>query len=231
MSHDARHRARPFRFATLAAIAAAVVTLALSGGAGALAGTSHAHASRAAHGLNARQLAFHDGMRKLWEDHITWTRLAIVSFAAGNADFDPTAARLLRNQVDIGNAFKPYYGARAGHRLTVLLRAHILEAVAILKAAKAGDAMALAQAKAAWYRNADQIARFLHRLNPRHWPLRTADRLMRMHLDETLKEAVDRLAGRFMADIRDYEAVHHHILKMADVLSNGIMAQFPARFA
>jgi hypothetical protein len=54
--------------------------------------------------------------------------------------------------------------------------------------------------------------------------------MMKTHLDETLKEAQDRLAGNFAADIADYEAVHRSILEMADMLSDGIMRQFPRRF-
>src|ERR1043165_2001103 len=82
---------------------------------------------------------FHDAMRKLWEDHITWTRLYIVSFAAGLPDTDAVAARLLKNQEDIGNAIRPVYGNDAGDKLTQLLKDHINGAVDILKAAKAGD--------------------------------------------------------------------------------------------
>jgi hypothetical protein len=180
--------------------------------------------------LNARQVAFHDGLRKLWEDHITWTRLAIVSFAAGLPDLPATENRLLANQADIGNAIEPYYGHKAGNRLTALLRHHILGAVALLQAAKAGDAGAVSKASAAWYANANQIADFLHAANPRHWPRRAMRTMMKEHLDETLAEAEDRLEGRFAADIRDYEAVHRHILAMADMLSDGIMRQFPGRF-
>ena len=101
----------------------------------ALVGT-HGHATPATKALTARQLAFHDAMRKLWEDHITWTRLAIVSFAGGLPDLQATEARLLANQVDIGNAIKPFYGRTAGNRLSALLKAHILGAVALLQAAK-----------------------------------------------------------------------------------------------
>jgi hypothetical protein len=36
--------------------------------------------------------------------------------------------------------------------------------------------------------------------------------------------------GNYAADIKDYDAVVHHILAMADILSNGIIAQFPAKF-
>jgi len=51
---------------------------------------------------------------------------------------------------------------------------------------------------------------------------------MKMHLDLTLKEAVDRLEGK--DDVSDYDNVHNHILRFADVLSNGIIKQFPAKF-
>src|SRR5690242_6476266 len=190
---------------------------------------THEHAG-SAHALTARQLAFHDAMRKLWEDHITWTRLAIVSFAGGLPDLPATEARLLANQVDIGNAIKPYYGRTAGNRLTALLKEHILGAVALLQAAKSGDQTAIGQASAAWYANANQIADFLHAANPHAWSRTTMRAMMKTHLDQTLAEAQHRLQGNFAADVRDYDAVHRHILEMADTLSDGIMRQFPKRF-
>src|SRR5215471_1703569 len=82
---------------------------------------------------------FHDAMRQLWEDHITWTRLYIVSAAAGLPDADQTARRLLKNQADIGDAVATYYGAGAGQALTALLRSHILTAAKLIGAAKSGD--------------------------------------------------------------------------------------------
>jgi hypothetical protein len=190
---------------------------------------SHDHAA-AAQRVTAHQLAFHDAMRKLWEDHITWTRLAIVSFAGGLPDLQATEARLVANQVDLGNAIKPFYGAAAGNRLTGLLKEHILGAVALLQAAKSGDADQIGKASAAWYANGHQVADLLHAANPRAWSRAEMRAMMKTHLDQTLKEADDRLGGRYAADARDYEAIHRHILAMADELSTGIMQQFPKRF-
>ncbi len=118
---------------------------------------------------NAAQVAFHDAMRKLWEDHVTWTRLAIVTFAADYGGFNATAARLLQNQVDIGDAIKPFYGDAAGAQLTALLHDHITIAVEILQAAKAGDTAAFDEAKDRWYENAKDIADFLSAANPEFW--------------------------------------------------------------
>jgi hypothetical protein len=178
----------------------------------------------------SKAIRFHDDMRKLWEDHITWTRLAIVSFAASLPDFDQTAARLLRNQEDIGNAIKPYYGRRAGNQLTALLKEHIGGAVDLLMAAKAGEDAAFASAKRAWYANGREIARFLNGASPRFLPLAAVRRMMRGHLDQTLVEAGHRLRGEYAADARAYEQVHRHILLMADAISGAIIKQFPGRF-
>ena len=186
------------------------------------------------HGAVATRAAFHDAMRKLWEDHIIWTRQYIVSAATQTgdlADIGPTRDRLLANQADIGNALKPFYGNAAGNRVTALLRDHILTAAELIAAAKAHDQDAVAAASAAWYRNADDIATALNSLNPKHWPLDEMKAHMKDHLDLTLGEAVARLQGRYADDIAAYDRVHAQILAMADVLSRGIIAQFPAQFA
>jgi hypothetical protein len=177
------------------------------------------------------RVAFNQEMRKLWEDHIIWTRLYIVSVAGNLPDQAPTAARLFQNQVDIGNAIKPFYGDAAGNQLAGLLHDHIALAAQLLAAAKAGDANGVATTTAAWYANASQIAAFLQGANPKNWPLSAVQPMMKEHLDLTLREAVDRLQGNFAADIADYEQVHLAILTMADMLSSGIIAQFPEKFA
>ena len=175
-------------------------------------------------------VAFHADMRKLWEDHVTWTRLYIVSAVAGLSDAGPTADRLLKNQADIGDAIAIFYGADAGEKLTGLLREHILTAADLVAAAKAGDANAVAIQKANWYANADAISDFLAAANPA-WPQAEMRQMMRTHLDQTLTEATARLTGDWTADIAAYDAIHLHILHMADFLADGIVTQFPDRFS
>ena len=97
-------------------------------------------------------------------------------------------------------------------------------------AASAGDQGAVERHSRAWYRNANQIADFLSEANPRHWPRREMRSMMREHLDLTLAEAVAHLEGDHRAEIRTYDLIHRQILEMADMLSDGIAAQFPKRF-
>lgn len=178
----------------------------------------------------AKQNVFRAAMRELWEDHVVWTRQVIVAVIAGTPDTNAALERLLRNQTDIGNTIKPFYGEAAGDQLTALLREHILIAGTLLTTAKSGDTAAFATAKTDWYRNGDDIAGFLAAANP-HWPLADMQAAMVGHLDTTLAEAVARLTGDWNADVVAYDAVHQHILHMADTLSDGIIAQFPSAFA
>jgi hypothetical protein len=181
--------------------------------------------------VTARQLAFRNSMRVLWEQHVAWTRLAIVSFNGSLPDLAATEARLLRNQVDIGNAVKPFYGRAAGNQLTALLRRHILIAVDILADVKGGHQHALNGDLEHWYANANQISAFLHRANPHNWPLPALRSMMHRHLKLTTDEAVAELSGKYPASVAAYDRVEREILGMADMLSTGIIKQFPHRFS
>jgi hypothetical protein len=210
-------------------LAALVVAAALA--APAIGSVPAATAARGHDGQVTRKaVALHDAMRALWQSHGTWTVRAIVDFAGGLPDTQFAINRLLRNQTEIGNAVKPYYGRKAGNQLTALLTGHINAAVALLQAAKSGNADATAKAKAAFYANGNRIARFLHTANPRHWSLPAMQKMMRIHLDQVVGLAVDQLQGRYAAAVGLYDVYIGHILDMADMLSKGIVQQFPARF-
>jgi hypothetical protein len=216
----------PIAVTALVAFLSAVGALAVSSGPA----MGHRDAMHHPAALSSKAVALRMDMRKLWEDHITWTRLAIISLETGTPDTQATVARLLRNQTDIGNAIKPYYGKAAGNALTKLLREHILIAADVIAAAKAGKQGELSDAQARWTANADQIAATLHGVNPRNWKLAAMKAEMHRHLALTTNEAVARLQGNWSADVAAYDAVHRHILHMADMLSAGIIKQFPARF-
>ena len=155
----------------------------------------------------------------------------VISLTTDAPDSKATVGRLLRNQTDLGNAIEPFYGAVAGKQLTSLLREHILIAADVIAAARKGDQAALRSEQARWNGNADRIAAFLSSANPRNWKPAATKSMMRAHLGLTTAEVVARLQRNWAADVRAYDRVHRQILHMADMLSGGIVAQFPARFA
>jgi hypothetical protein len=224
----------PLALTMLVALFSALVALAVAGGHDAA-----AHANGDGHGSAAapdativtpKKVAFHDEMRRLWEDHVTWTRLAIISLTGDTPDTEATVGRLLQNQTDIGDAVKPFYGVAAGEELTRLLREHILIAADLIAAAKAGNEAALADAQSRWTSNAEEIAGFLAGANPRFWDRDEMETMLQEHLRLTTNEAVARLQGDWAADVAAYDQIHIQALGMADMLSTGIVKQFPARF-
>jgi hypothetical protein len=169
-------------------------------------------------------------LRKLWSDHVIWTREYIVAAVAGTPDADAAAGRLLKNQEDIGAAIVPYYGEAAGTALTDLLKQHILIAVDLVAAAKAGDTDAFAKHDARWSDNITQIADFLAGANP-NWPKQDVLDLLALHLKLTKDETVARLTGDWAADVTAFDDIFTEIMVLADALHDGIVAQFPDRFA
>jgi phage terminase Nu1 subunit (DNA packaging protein) len=169
-------------------------------------------------------------MRKIWEDHITYTRNYIISAVADLNDTDAVAKRLLKNQEDIGDAIEPYYGSAAGGKLTVLLKDHILIATEVVKAAKAGDKDQLASAQSKWSSNGKDIAIFLSSANP-SLPQKTLENMLQKHLDLITGQIVARLNKDWAADINNYDEGHQHMLMFADMLVEGIAKQFPQKFA
>lgn len=169
-------------------------------------------------------------MRKLWEDHVTWTRNVIFCIMDDLPGTEQAVNRLLQNQDDIGNAIKPVYGEDAGKRLTTLLRTHITQAADLLKAARKNDKAEFDRLNELWFQNADEISTFLSSANPK-WRLADMKKMMHDHLTLTLEEAVARQKKDYAADVIAYDKVHDEILAMADMLSDGIIMQFPDKFA
>jgi hypothetical protein len=169
-------------------------------------------------------------MRKLWADHVIWTRQYIVSAALGDPSAQAASERLLKNQEDIGNAVAQYYGAAAGSKLTDLLKQHILIAVDLVSAAKAGDATKQAAADKRWHDNAAEIATFLSGANP-NWPKQALLDMLNQHLALTTQEAVARLQKNWTADVTAFDSIFSQAMEMADALSDGIAKQFPTKVA
>nr|WP_241675002.1 glycosyltransferase [Paenibacillus luteus] len=167
--------------------------------------------------------------RKLWIDHVVWTRNYIVSAAAELQDQQKVLDRLLKNQQDIGDAIKPYYGEEAGNKLAALLREHILIAGKIVDAAKQGNQAAVETYNKEWYKNADDIAQFLSSANP-NWSNKQLKDLLYMHLQLVTDAVKARLTKDWDADIIAFDKGQEHIIMLADALSEGVIKQFLQQF-
>jgi hypothetical protein len=196
-------------------------------------GESVAAASESGHGSvisKSADLQLYTQMRKLWSDHVIWTREYIVAAVGGSPSADAVSKRLMKNQEDIGQAIAQFYGTPAGDQLTKLLKEHITIAVDIVTDAKGDDQPKFKADNDRWQANANQIAGFLSRANP-NWPKSTLEDMMNKHLTTTADELNAHLKKQYSKDVAAFDAVYDHILHMSDALSDGIVKQFPDKFS
>ena len=178
--------------------------------------------------ISIRSLTLHQDMRRLWADHVVWTRMYIIGVTSEDGSAQVALDRLMRNQEEIGNAIKPFYGEAAAAQLTTLLKQHIDLSGEVLAAAKAGDAATQADADRRWHENAAAIATLLSTANP-DWPRQSVQDMLYKHLALTTQEAIDRLHKNWADDQVTFDTVFSHAMDMADTLSDGIIKQFPSR--
>ncbi|MFI5333132.1 MAG: glycosyltransferase [Candidatus Babeliales bacterium] len=195
-------------------------------GAGAYYGGAHYGSGNC---ISSERCTLRTGMRKLWSDHVWWTRDYIIAAVADAPDLKAATDRLLKNQEDIGSAVASYYGKEAGEKLTALLKEHILIAAEVVSAAKANDSGSLKTADEKWHVNADAIALFLSKANP-HWSNSEMQDMMYKHLKLTTEETVARLKKDWVGDVQTFDKVFDEIMMMADMLTAGIAQQFPEKF-
>lgn len=175
------------------------------------------------------QVQLKTAMQRLWIDHVIWTRSFIVSFLEDINNQDAVLERLLKNQNDIGNAIKPFYGEKAGNQLATLLREHIVIAGNLIGAARQKNMADFKKFNEQWFRNADDIAEFLASLNP-NWIENDFKNALYIHL-QLLTDQVNAILNKeYEAEIVAFDKGTDHITLLADMLTNGIFRQFPEKF-
>ncbi|MGI6213394.1 MAG: acetylglutamate kinase [Christensenellales bacterium] len=176
-------------------------------------------------GLSCRQLQLAFTIRRLWMEHVFWTRLTIESIVFNLPDLDATSNRLLENPGDFAKILAPLYGEKTTMRFKQLFTEHLLIAAQLVNAAKAGDTAEAEKQRALWYQNAEQIAEFLASINP-CWSKSEWKELLFDHLRMTENEAGFMIQGQYQDSIKGYDQIQAEALVMADVMTTGILRQF-----
>lgn len=179
-------------------------------------------------GLTCNQLEISDTNRRLWMEHVLWTRFFIISTVFSLPDLSFVTQRLLQNPLDFAKELQPLYDKQVAMQFKQLFTEHLLIAAQLVNAAKAGDAAEVEKQRKIWYCNTKDIARFLASINP-CWDECTWRELLFDHLRMTEDEAVFILTGQYEKGIKEYDAVQAEALKMADVMTCGILRQFHIR--
>lgn len=168
-------------------------------------------------------------MNLVWEQHIMWTRMLLISIAENLKDFSATEARLLQNPRDIANVFERFYGKNVANVIEKLITEHLTIGEKLIFALKNKDQKSASNLNAKWYKNADEIAEAFSNFNP-FYKRSDVQAMMYEHLRLTSNEVEERLAGNYVADIKAFDEVQIEVLGMAQYFVDGIVCQFPDLF-
>lgn len=175
------------------------------------------------------QVALRIRLRKIWEGQAALTRSYIVSYFSGLLENTAVKNKLIKNQQDLADIIKPYYGDAAKSQLTTLLDDHLTIALKVLQATEGQDTLTINAVKAEWKANADQIALFLGGLND-HWIYEEIRDLLCKHLEFASAQMAARVSQDWETDLNSFNLDREKVLTLSDVLTDGIVNQFPDKF-
>jgi hypothetical protein len=182
-----------------------------------------------AHQAGSKTCDLKTTMRKLWAEHAIWMREYIVAAASDLPNTKELTERIIKNQFDIGDAMGEFYGADAGNELTILLKDHITLGMGVISEVKSGNQEKLREAEARWHKNVEDIAHFLQKINS-NWTVNEMLSALNDHLDLISKEVNGRMQKDWKKDIKAFDETFDQALKFADVITAGIIKQFPNKF-
>ena len=179
--------------------------------------------------LSINQVQLLKQMNLVWEQHIMWTRMLLISIAENLKDLDATQNRLLRNPKDIADVFRKYYGNAVANRIEQLLTEHLVIGKELIVALKNKNQEEATKLNTKWYQNADEMAEAFASINP-FYQKEEIRNMLYQHLRLTTNEVNNRLQGNYVEDINSYDMVQKEILKMSQFFVRGIVKQFPNLF-
>ena len=168
-------------------------------------------------------------MNVVWEQHIMWTRMLLISIAENLKDLEATQTRLLENPKDIADVFRTYYGNNVANEIQRLLAEHLVIGKDLIVALKNKNQEQANLLSLKWYQNADSMAEAFSSINP-FYPKEEIRKMLYEHLRLTTEEVDARLKGNYPADIKAYDMVQKEILRMSQFFVNGIVSQFSNLF-
>jgi hypothetical protein len=168
-------------------------------------------------------------LRDAWDVHARWTRSYVVSSLAGLPDSARAKARLLEGANDVADAMKPYFFGTTMPALANVLKHNVLLTGRAVAAAQGGDSVAITTARSNWSAGTDSLVQFLARTNP-NWPESKLGAPLQRYQDQTWRQILALTRQDWMADVAACDQAHIEALAIADLLTAGLVKQFPDRF-
>ena len=135
----------------------------------------------------------------------------------------------MQNPRDFEAALRTFYGNDNASALSDLMLDQLNIATDLVNAMINADAEAQADAERRWNENADEIASFLHSINS-YWSEADLRTIFRSNLDLLKQLVSDMMARNFEASNDTFTNLERQAMELADVMTQGIVRQFPQFF-
>lgn len=170
-------------------------------------------------------LNLNNELRRLWEEHIVWTKLTIMALANNDPDTEAITNRLLKNADDFGHLFESFYDKNTSKQFSNLIRDHLTIVADLVLAAKKEDVNSVKMIDDKWHKNADDISKFMHSINP-YFNESEIRNMFYNHLTLTKNEAVAILSNKYDETIKIFDEIEIQALMMSDMFLEGFTKQF-----
>jgi hypothetical protein len=191
--------------------------------------------------INERTLIFRMDSRTLW----TRYALGMINFSVSDFGNLPSTNNvqnnLSRNAAAVGSYFIPYYGITAGTKISGLLDVLLKNGVKVVDAIKNNTTDTQVYTNI-WAQETRSLAQYLNELNPSQYPTDLINEMLTNLTKFWVADFEARYAEDFAADAVALDnilkvavsGIPDHANKgyssIADILSRGIIAQFPLSF-
>ena len=174
------------------------------------------------------EIALNQNLRKLWADQATWTYKYIISNLERLFDNKFVLVRLLNNQEFLGSSISNFFGTYNTQKFIDLMKEHVDLIGQLIEILKSGSKTRLDNLTIKWQQNAEEIAQLLASVNP-NW--KKENLIILFNNIQAIKDQImARLHKKWDVDIKLLNKTIEHNLHIADVLTEGIVKQFPDKF-
>jgi hypothetical protein len=190
--------------------------------------------------INEKTLIFRMDSRTLWTKYALGLVNYAVSSVAGLSTTPSVEERLTKSATLIGDYFVPYYGIRAGSDIGKLLADIFETGVEVVEVSKSkGDIVPL-QIK--WAEQTRALAELFNKLNPGQYPTSLLEEMLYALTKLWTDNINARITQNIILNAQSIDGINklvitgiaNHVNKgyqsLADVLSRGVIAQYPLSF-
>ena len=172
-----------------------------------------------------KQITLLSNLRRVWAQHVWWSRLYILSIVYDLPYQDLIFNRTLRNSSDFFRFLERFYTPKQLKPIETLFEEYNKTKSTYLYNKVAGNSYAASIYRKRWYEIADQLADLMYQLNPFLPPSRSKPLIYSL-IEGTDSQVENMLIGQTEKEIMFFDMIELEAYEFADFIATGMMSHF-----